>query len=196
MSQTQDAPTGRPGRYQRSFGGLVGAMIVMVIVVVGLWLGLGAFRDDAAFEPTPIDYDQTVAALVDSGVPLTYPEELPEGWRVNNLGYDPGTQELTLALLTPEESFAGLYVGYDELDDVLDTFVDEQRGELDPVRLTDADGATAEWATYSDEGGDTAYAREVGGGREPQVVVVYGSADPEDLQRLVGLLTTADGAGR
>ena len=40
MSQTSP-PAGRPGGYNRSFGGLVGAMIVMVVAVVLIWLALG-----------------------------------------------------------------------------------------------------------------------------------------------------------
>ena len=49
-------------------------MIVMVVAVVLVWLALGLFRDDAEFEPTPIDYDASMAALADSGAALAYPE--------------------------------------------------------------------------------------------------------------------------
>ena len=42
------------------------------------------------------------------------------------------------------------------------------------------------WETYSDEGGDLAYAAEVGG----MTVLVYGSADRDDIEQLVGSLTT------
>ena len=49
MSQTSP-PAGRPGGYNRSFGGLIGAMIVMVVAVVVVWLALGLFRDEAEFE--------------------------------------------------------------------------------------------------------------------------------------------------
>ena len=43
------------------------------------------------------------------------------------------------------------------------------------------------WRTFSDSGGDHAYAAEVG----RDEVLVYGSADVADLRRVVGLLTDA-----
>ena len=120
MSQTSP-PANRPGGYNRSFGGLVGAMIVMVVAVVLVWLALGLFRDDAEFEPTPIDYDASMAALADRGAALAYPETLPEGWRVNNLAYDPADPSFSLALLTDDERFVGVYHGREDLDEVLAT---------------------------------------------------------------------------
>ena len=111
-------PAGRPGRYNRSFGGLVGAMIVMVVVVVLAWVGLGLFRDDAEFEPTPIDYDASVQALVDNGAALAYPARVPDGWRVNNLEYDPDGPVFSLAMLTGSGDFVGVYHGREELETV------------------------------------------------------------------------------
>ena len=124
MSQTSPAAN-RPGGYNRSFGGLVGAMIVMVVAVVLVWLALGLFRDDAEFEPTPIDYDASMAALADSGAALAYPETLPEGWRVNNLAYDPADPSFSLAMLTDDERFVGVYHGREDLEEVLARLVDD-----------------------------------------------------------------------
>src|SRR3954468_4352357 len=42
---SQASETGRPGRYQRSFGGLIGSMIVLVLVVLGIVAFRGAFRN-------------------------------------------------------------------------------------------------------------------------------------------------------
>lgn len=187
-------PAGRPGRYNRSFGGLVGAMIVMVVVVVLTWLALGLFRDEAEFEPLPIDYESSVQALVDNDAAIAYPEQLPPGWRVNNLAYSPDGPVFTLALLTDGDDFAGVYHGPEEaedLEEVLDRLVDENAREGDPVELTDGEGATSTWQVWTDEGGDTAYVRVEEPQGEPVLTMVYGSAPAEDLRTVVGSLLTA-----
>ena len=190
MSQTSP-PAGRPGRYDRSFGGLVGAMIVMVVVVVLTWLALGLFREEAEFEPLPIDYESSVEALVDNGAQLAYPEQLPPGWAVNNLAYDPDVPVFTLALLTDDRSFAGVYHGREELDEVLDELVDDATDEAGTVELTDGEGSTESWQVYTDEGGDTAYVRLGDQERDRVVTMVYGSAPEEELRGLVGSLLTS-----
>jgi hypothetical protein len=169
-------------------------MIVMVVVVVLTWLALGLFRDEAEFEPLPIDYESSVQALVDNGAALAYPEQLPAGWRVNNLAYSPDGPVFTLALLTDDDRFAGLYHAPEEAEDVeevLDRLVDENVREGDPVELTDGQGETSTWQVWTDEGGDTAYVRvaeQLGG---PVVTMVYGSAPEEDLRAVVGSLLSA-----
>lgn len=187
-------PAGRPGRYNRSFGGLVGAMIVMVVVVVLTWLALGLFRDEAEFEPLAIDYESSVQALVDNGAALAYPEELPPGWRVNNLAYSPDGPVFTLALLTDDSDFAGVYHAPEEaedLEEVLDRLVDENASEGDPVELVDGQGARGTWQVWTDKGGDTAYVRVEEQQGEPVLTMVYGSAPAEDLRAVVGSLLTA-----
>lgn len=194
MSQTSP-PTGQPGRYNRSFGGLVGSMIVLVVAVTIAWLALGAFRDDAEFEPLPIDYDASVEALVDNGAVLAYPEEVPAGWRVNNLAYDPDGPTFSLALLTDEERFAGVFHGTGQVDDVLATYVDENPAEGDPVELVDGESVLSTWQVFTDEGGDTAYVRVRDGAEaddDPLVTMVYGSASPDDLVGLVEMLLTTE----
>ena len=193
--QAIGVPAGRPGRYNRSFGGLVGAMIVMVVVVVLTWLALGLFRDEAEFEPLPIDYESSVQALVDNDAAIAYPEQLPAGWRVNNLAYSPDGPVFTLALLTDDSDFAGLYHAPEEaedLDEVIDRLVDENAREGDPVELTDGEGTTSTWQVWTDEGGDTAYVRVEEQQAEPVLTMVYGSASEEDLRTVVGSLLTAD----
>lgn len=192
--QAVGIPAGRPGRYNRTFGGLVGAMIVMVVVVVLTWLALGLFRDEAEFEPLPIDYESSVRALVDNDAALAYPEPLPQRWRVNNLAYSPDGPVFTLALLTDERSFVGVYHAPEEVEDVeevLDRLVDDNAREGDPVELTDGEGATSTWQVWTDEGGDTAYVRLAERQGEPVVTMVYGSAPDEDLRTVVASLLTA-----
>ena len=192
--QAIGVPAGRPGRYNRTFGGLVGAMIVMVVVVVLAWLALGLFRDEAEFEPLPIDYEASVQALVDNDAALAYPEQLPAGWRVNNLAYAADGPVFSLALLTDDSSFVGVHHApedVEEVEEVVDRLVDESAREGDAVELTDGEGTTSTWQVWTDDGGDTAYVRVEERQGEPVVTMVYGSAPEEDLRTVVGSLLTA-----
>ena len=56
MSVVSEASgTGQPSRYNRSFGGLIGSIIVLVLVVIGIVLFRGAFRNTAAYQRADVD---------------------------------------------------------------------------------------------------------------------------------------------
>ncbi len=71
------------------------------------------------------------------------------------------------------------------LDDLLHTYVDESPTE--GPRLTVPGSVARTWRSFSDSGGDHAYAAEVGRDN----VLVYGSASTDDLRRILDELTTA-----
>ncbi len=198
--------TGRPGRYTRSTGGLVGAMLILFVAVIGFVVFRGLFRTEPEYTPPDTDYVAVVRAVQGEGGDLVYPEDLPEGWVVNNLDYLPGLPPtFSLALLTDEEEFAGVIDTGAEPDELVESYVDEAAVEGDPL-LVEASEVTTEWRTFTDGGGDTAYVAEIGsdsatGGSgtgddgtdeaATRSVMVYGSADPEVLQDLLATLTTA-----
>ena len=184
MSQASE--TGRPGRYNRTFGGLVGSMIVLVLVVFAIIVFRGAFRDTPEYEPEPVDYLALVESIQVGGLTPVYPAELPEGWIVKEATFEPGERPVfELAMSTDEGRFAGLHQEDESVQDLVRTHVGTDATEGEPVRL---DGEiTNEWQTFTDPGGDTAYATEVG----DDSLLVWGSAPAEDLQALVATLTTA-----
>ena len=56
MSVVSEASgTGQPSRYNRSFGGLIGSIIVLVLVVIGIVLFRGAFRNTPEYQPDDVD---------------------------------------------------------------------------------------------------------------------------------------------
>ena len=184
MSQASE--TGRPGRYNRSFGGLVGSMIVLVLVVFGIVLFRGAFRETPEYEPDPIDYLALVSSIQMGDLTPVYPARLPDGWIVKEATFTPGDRPvLDLAMSTDEGHFAGLHQEDEDVDDLVRTYVGADATEGDPVTL-DSEVAP-QWQTFTDAGGDTAYAAAVG----DDTVLVWGSAPAEDLQDLVETLTTA-----
>lgn len=176
-------PTGKPARRQTSVAGLVGAMLVTLLVIGGFVVLRGLGRDQAEVEVPPVDYQDAVAAAADSGLRLVHPRELPEGWKATSV--DLGRDESptwAMGMLTDEGRFVGIRQEEESADDLAAVALDEDAVEGDEVSL-DSDVART-WTTWTDEGGDTGYAAEVG----EETVLVYGSAPVEDLTRLVALL--------
>jgi hypothetical protein len=182
---TQQSETGRPGRYPRTTGGLVGSIIVLVLAVLAIVLVRGAFRETPTYEPEHVDYLALIASVQQAGLAPAYPAALPEGWYVKDAAFTPGDRPvLDLAMTTEDERFAGLHEEDRSVDELVDTYLGGDATEGEPLRI---EGTVApEWQTFSDPGGDHGYAAEVRG----QTVLVYGSAPEGELRTLVESLTT------
>lgn len=180
------APTGRPGRYPRTAGGLIGSIIVLVLVVIAIVLFRGTFRETPTYEPEHIDYLALVTSVQQVGLTPAYPEQLPEGWYVKDAAFTPGDRPvLDLAMTTDDERFAGLHQEDRAASELVNTYLGGDATEGDTVQIS---GTVApEWQTFSDPGGDHAFAAELG----EETVLVYGSAPEAELRALVESLTTA-----
>jgi hypothetical protein len=177
----------RPGRYQRSGNGLLGAMLITVIAVVGFVGFRALFTDEPDVKPEEVDYLEIVGLAQDGDVEPVYPAELPEGWIATRAEVLPdGPPGFDLALLTDDEQFVGMVWSGDPIDDLLAERVDDEDVE-DAEPLTVEGSVAPRWDGYADPGGDLAYAAEVG----DHSVLVYGSAPEEDLRTIVESLTTA-----
>lgn len=176
---------GRPGRYQRSFSGMVGALLVLVLVIGGYAAFRAIFRDDLVVTPEAVDYLDSVALAQEAQLPVAYPPTLPEGWIATGVDIDASTGfTWALKLLTDDQRFVGVRQDPGELGDLISTYVDEDAVEGEEVTL-DSEVASS-WRVWTDVGGDTAYVAEV----PPGHLMVYGSAPPEQLRELIGTLTT------
>jgi hypothetical protein len=179
----------RPGRYERSFGGLVGAVIVTVLVVVGFVVYTGIFRNAEETQRTPVDYVESVKGLQQSGVEVVYPATVPEGWTVVGVDVPPvdlgQAPTIGLDLTTSSEDYVGFDVVADDADDALEEVYDngETITESDP--LTGSPGVVADWQGWTVGDRDHAYTATY----EQRTLVVFGSADPDELADLVGRLT-------
>ena len=176
---------GRPGRYERSAGGLVAALIITVVAVGGLLWVLGLFRADTDNRPEEIDYLGIVTEAQDAHLDPVYVPVLPEGWIATKFVVEPGTDPgFETGLFTDDDKFVGIQQESADPSDLVREYVDEDATTID---IFSVKGSVAEaWQGYGDDGGDTAYVAEVG----DQTVLVYGSASPEELQDLIGRLTT------
>lgn len=177
---------GRPGKYQRSFGGLVAAL-VLTIVGVGLLLWfLGLFRSDLEVDPERVDYLGTVEEAQDSRLTPVYPTSLPDGWIATGFDVQAGRDPVfEIRLLTDEEEFVGIHEEDTTVSDLLERYVVEDTVGIEPYG---SPGSVAKaWTGYRDDEGDTAYASKADG----RVVLVWGSASPEELQDVIDRLTDA-----
>lgn len=173
----------RPGRYQRSTSGLIGALVILLVVIGAFVILRSVFRDELEVEPEAVDYLEVVRQVQQSGGEAFYPATLPEGWRATSATYDPSTGAFGLGLNTDDERFVGLRQADTDLRSLLATYVDSQVDGGSEVTLESAVGDT--WQTWSDDGGDHALTIEVGG----EQVMVYGSASEEDLRAFAQSLT-------
>ena len=169
----------QPGRYQRSFSGMIGALVVLLLVIGGFVAFRAVTRDDLEVEVETVDYLETVGFAQDGDLTVVYPPTVPSGWKATSVDAEPG-REWSIGFLTPD-GFAGIQQSDESSSTVVETYVDEDATEGDPVTI-----AGSEWETWTDEGGDVGYLGEVDG----QQVLVYGSASPESLRTLAASLTT------
>ncbi len=193
-SVSTEGPTGpaeQPGRYQRSPGGMVGALIVTVLVILAFVAFRALNRSDLAVQPERVDYLSQVRIAQQEtgrGVPhLVYPSRLPTGWYATQVTFAPdGTRpDLKLSILTPSDDYVGFVQSPDPVPVLLTTYVDAQP---QAGRSVTVDGSVARrWDTWTDSGGDTALAAEHGG----DSLLVFGTATRDQLRQLAASLTTA-----
>src|SRR3954451_21888401 len=80
----------RPGatRYQRTSGGLIGAMIVTVLFVVGFVALRGFVRDNDSTPVRTVDYQTWVkSGRADGKLAVYVPDPLPKGWAATSASY-------------------------------------------------------------------------------------------------------------
>jgi hypothetical protein len=183
--QQPPAPGQRPARYPRTANGLVGSLLV-TLLFIGAFVGFRALnRDNPELEPERVDYLAAVSVLQESGIEVAYPPDLPQGWMATSVHFSAVEDPVFgLGMLTDDGEFVGVRQEDAPLDDLLATYVDEESTEGEELTLPGAVART--WRSFTDSGGDRAYAATLGDAE----VLVYGSASAADLRRVIELLTT------
>ena len=173
-------------RYPRSFGGLIGSMIVLVVVVLGYYVVQNVLHDQPDGTPVAADYLTTVKAVQGAGIDVAYPRSLPKGWIASHEPeFTPGDRPVwSMPMLTDDRRFVGIHQEDAPLSDLLDEALPKGARQGEDVRI-DSQVATS-WSSWSSSNGDHAFATKIG----DDTLLVYGSAPVGDIQKLVGLLTT------
>jgi hypothetical protein len=183
-----------PGRYSRTTGGLLAALVVTALLVVAIVV-VNSFGKDASFETGPIDYVGPVQQAQDSGVQLVYPAELPKGWVSTSIDFVPGARPAWgIGMLTDDGRFVGIRQEDSDVEDLLAAYVDEHAEPGDESTF-DSDLQTGAWQTWADRGGDLAFTATLKGGDRSvlgDTVMIYGSASRDDQEQLISLLTMDD----
>lgn len=183
MSETQQ--TGRPGRYVRSTGGLIGSMIVLVLVVLGVVVFRAAFRTTPRYDPEPIDYRSLVVSVQQQGLRPAYPAKLPQGWFVKEASFAPGDRPtLDLALTTADEHFVGTHQEDRDADELVHDLVGSGASRGDEVTI--ASDVGSRWQEWVDTDGDHGFSTRL----DDETLLVYGSAPVSEIRQLIGTLTT------
>lgn len=165
----------RAGRYQRTFSGLVGAMVVLVLVVLAFVALRAINRNDVEDPVKAIDYTESLELWQsEAQFPLLTPPELPAGWIATSVSFDKDKpQAFHLGVLTDERRYIGIEQKRADVASMVSEFVDEGAEEGTTVQA-----AGALWTVYTDAGGDTALVSRTDGvttlvvGTVPQALLV------------------------
>lgn len=146
-------------RYQRSTGGMVGAMIVLVLVVVGFVVVRGLFSREPDRGVTPVDYQRLVpVARKGADFTLLAPPKMPPGWTATTVRFtDTVPQHWHLGALTEDSNYVGLEQGRTSTRDMVAQYVDAKAERHGTVQV-----AGEPWTTWTDPGGDLALVRRAG----------------------------------
>lgn len=195
MTTSPSQPIGKPGKYNRSFGGLVGALIMTAVTILVVLFLMGLFRNETETDVARVDLYDTVEAAQEGGLSPVYPAQLPEGWVATAAEVATGEGGgFEIRLLTDpdatEESFVGIRLASDvSATGLLTAYVDEETNDIESAEAYASDGDVAPtWEGYRDTSGDTAYVALLGN-EAGEIVIVYGSAPAEDLQTVIDQLT-------
>ena len=171
----------RPGRYQRSFPGMVGALVVLLLVIAAFVIFRDVNRDDPGNPVKAVDYlGPAEYARQRAEFPLLAPRKLPDGWIATSARFEDGEdQSWHLGVLTDEERYVGLEQSADSANEMVEEHVDEDAIQGEDVQVFDD-----MWQSWTDEGGDLALVREAPEG----TTLLVGRVDEETLKELIATL--------
>jgi hypothetical protein len=146
----------QPARYDRSFSGMIGAMVVLLLVI-GAFVGFRALnRSDPAKPVSAVDYITPAKfARQAATFPLLAPRRLPPGWIATSVRFQDGRpQSWHLGCLTDQRRYVGLEQSDSPPVSMLKEFVGDgaQQGADVPV-------AGRTWQTWTTPDQDRALVR-------------------------------------
>lgn len=129
--------TGQAGRYQRSFSGLIGSMVVL-LVVVGAYVAFRAVNRTEPADPVrPVEWERSVDYARDQAdFDLLAPDELPTGWIATSVRYTGGRDpHWHLGMLTGQRQYVGLEQEDRSAEDMVADYVDAEAQQGEDVEI-------------------------------------------------------------
>lgn len=181
MGRVSGQAGGSPGRYQRSFGGMVGAMVVLAAVVLAFVAYRAVNRSDVADPVRSIAFAEDLPFYRSKATfPLLAPSSLPDGWRATSARFNvTEPQTWHLGVLTDKDRYLGLEQAHESVRTMVASFVDKEATQGPDVVVN---GVT--WQSFSDSGGDHALVRQEG----EVTTLVVGSGSAQQIRDYVGML--------
>ncbi|WP_203336153.1 DUF4245 family protein [Nocardioides limicola] len=178
-------------RHTRSFAGLIGALVVTLVAVIGFVAFRGVLRDNVAVEPRPVEWHSAVRYLQEQDTQVAWPDPLPEGWHVREpLDYRLAPRTLwSLLMVTDDRRFVGVRQEVTSVEDALLAVVGEDAEEGESLRLPSAE--VTDWTVWTTDQ-DHVLVAELS---DDEVLLVYGTAGPAAIQELATRLTFAPRSG-
>ena len=145
-------------RYQRSFSGMAGAMVLLLVLILG-YAGVQAFFEKPDAEVKTVDYGRVLpAARKAADFDLVAPPRLPAGWRATTVGFVTSPDaRWHLGVLTDKGRYVGLEQADQSVRSMVTQYVDDSAERGGAVQVSGRP-----WATYTDSGGDLALVRRAG----------------------------------
>ncbi len=149
--------TEQPSRYQRSFGGLIGALVVTLAVVLGYVAFRAILRVDPPDPVQAIDYAAAANYAGEQvGFPVAAPTELPPGWVATSASST--TKPLPswhLGMLTQDRKYVGV-------EESTLSAKDLAKSSIDPSATQGADvtAGGVSWQRWTGPGNNIAYVRQ------------------------------------
>ena len=158
---------------------------MVTLLVIGAFVAFRALnRDELETSPASVDYLEQAGLAQEADLDVVYPRDLPAGWQATNVEVVPGERPVwAISLLTDEQRYVGVRQEDDQLDDLLETYVDEDVEARPDIRVESS--VAEDWKVFADDGGDLAYVADLG----DEFLMVYGSAGEEDLRLVLERLT-------
>lgn len=168
----------QPGRYQRSFPGMIGAMIVLVLVVGAFVVVRSLFQEEPQDPVEPVDITRPVEyARGQAEFPLLAPAELPEGWIATSVRFTDGDEQAWhLGFLTGERRYVGLEQAELPAATMVEQHVDEEATEGEEIAV-----AGEQWQRWAAPDDDLALVRE----GDDVTTLVVGRVSQETLEELL-----------
>ena len=168
-------------RYNRSFGGMIGAMVVLLLVIGAFVVFRDLNRSDPPDPVQAIEYGTSARfARKAATFELVAPRRLPPGWIATSVRFQNGTdQSWHLGCLTGERR----YVGLEQADAPLSSMLDEFVGE-DATRGADVPVAGRTWQSWTTPDDDRALVRQT----LQVTTLVVGRVPQATLETFIGTL--------
>jgi hypothetical protein len=138
----------QPGKYERSFAGLVAAMLLLLLVVGAFVVIRDSVRQEPANPVEPVEWRGAATyARQEAAFDLLAPRRLPPGWYATSVRFERGDdQSWHLGVLTDEGRYVGLEQTTDSPSTMVEEFVDQEAERGDDVVV---EGQT--WQAWADD---------------------------------------------